>query len=489
MERICKNGPSLAQSHTDCIRFLSTCQKSSCRRKECFDYNYAIDSACASIFEDKRCATNGYQCILRGACEDIITSDGCTYDINLNPCVWINQKCYTKVVTLHQSQQLNIWNAVHIFQVAQPNKEEDALKNKSACYTDSENVECIWDDQLNQCFSNQCIDFCGDGIISSKEEECDDGNYLPYDGCYKCQIQCPLGCNSCNGWVCEECQNKGWQLMNGICTAICGDGYITGQELCDDGNQIEFDGCFDCNYSCHQKCLDCFQGLCLLCEDGYLEDGSQCFNICGDGLLIKKLEQCDDGNIQNNDGCNNACEVEDNWRCQQENNISVCKYNIQPVIILTKLSKSKSDNQEFRLSFSEQVRLNVNEINEEQFLQMIVVTIEIVQHSEYDVEIKPIVPITPILADVSYKIIVYFKSNLSNPQLTVTIRCENIVNIQDNTLLSNQANLLLKSPNKMSQDNYYLQNSPSQQDSHVYHLICHWNSFLLRQFRNFMESP
>ncbi|CAD8186927.1 unnamed protein product [Paramecium octaurelia] len=453
MERICRNGPSLAQSHADCIGFLSTCQKSSCRRKECFDYNYAIDSACASIFEDKRCATNGYQCILRGTCEDITASDGCTFDINLNPCVWINQKCYTKSCDTASISITEYLECNAYFPGCTAKQGGGCTKKqKQACYTDSENQECIWDDYLNQCFSNQCIDSCGDGIISSKEEECDDGNYLPYDGCYKCQIQCPLGCNSCNGWICEECQKKGWLLINGICTSICGDGYITGQEQCDDGNQIEFDGCFDCTYSCHQKCLNCFQGLCVLCEDGYLEDGSQCFNICGDGLLIKKLEQCDDGNIQNNDGCSNTCEVEDNWKCQQENNISVCKYNIQPAIILTKISKSNTDNQEFRLSFSEQVRLNVNQINEEQFLQMIVVTIENTDDSEYDVEIKPIVSISPILADVSYKIIVYFNSNLSNPLIKVTIRCENIVNIQDNTLFSNEANLLLKSPNKMSQD-------------------------------------
>ncbi|CAK74564.1 unnamed protein product (macronuclear) [Paramecium tetraurelia] len=201
MERICKNGPPLAQSHGDCIVFLSTCQKSSCRRKECFDYNYAIDSACASIFEDKRCVTNGYQCILRGGCEDIIVSDGCTFDIKLNACVWIDEKCYTKScetasVSIIEYQECNAYFPSCTAKQGGGCTKKQKCQNyqiKEACYTDSENLECIWDDYLNQCFSNQCIDFCGDGIISSREEECDDGNYLPYDGCYKCQIQCPLG--------------------------------------------------------------------------------------------------------------------------------------------------------------------------------------------------------------------------------------------------------------------------------------------------------
>ncbi|CAK92193.1 unnamed protein product (macronuclear) [Paramecium tetraurelia] len=49
-----------------------------------------------------------------------------------------------------------------------------------------------------------------------------------------------------------------------------------------------------------------------------------------DGFHVKLLEQCDDGNNQNNDGCSDICQVESNWKCQQDNNISVCKYSIQP---------------------------------------------------------------------------------------------------------------------------------------------------------------
>ncbi|CAD8213956.1 unnamed protein product [Paramecium pentaurelia] len=460
LERICENGPPLAQSHSDCVGFLSTCQKGGCRIKGCFDYNYAIDTACASIFEDKRCVTNGYQCVLRNNCEDVKIIDGCTFDINLNPCVWINEKCQIKTcgtasVSLNKYLECNEYFPNCTVKQGGGCTKKQTCENyqiKEACFTDSENIECIWDDYLNQCFSNQCMDFCGDGVVSSKEEECDDGNYLPYDGCYKCQVQCPQGCNVCNGRICEDCQKKGWLLINGVCTSKCGDGYTVGSEQCDDGNYIEFDGCYQCSFSCHQKCLNCFQGLCLQCEFGYLEDGSQCHNICGDGNLIQQVEQCDDGNQQNNDGCSNTCEVEKNWKCQQENNISQCKYLILPMITLTKLTKTNSDNQEFQLSFSEKVRLNVNGISEEQFLQMIVVVLENANHNEYDVEIKPIISITTQLTDVAYKILVYFKSKIQNPLLKVTILCENIVNIQDNSLYSNEVKLVLKSPNKMSND-------------------------------------
>ncbi|CAK77394.1 unnamed protein product (macronuclear) [Paramecium tetraurelia] len=351
LERICENGPSLAKTNSDCIGFLSTCQKGGCRIKDCFDYNYAIDSACASIFQSKKCVTNGYQCVFRMSCEDVSVIDGCTFDINLNPCVWIDEKCYTKScktasTSLIKHQECNAYFPTCTVKQGGGCANKQNCQNyqiKEACKIDSENGECIWDDYLNQCFSNQCTDFCGDGIVSSIEEECDDGNYLPYDGCYKCQIQCPQGCNICNGLICEDCQKKGWLLINGQCISICGDSHTVGKEFCDDGNDIEFDGCYQCSYSCHQKCLNCFQGLCLQCENGYIEDGSQCRNICGDGVLIEQLEKCDDGNSQNNDGCSDICQVEQNWKCQQENNISLCSYIIQPKIVLTKLKKTNYD--------------------------------------------------------------------------------------------------------------------------------------------------
>ena len=95
---------------------------------------------------------------------------------------------------------------------------------------------------------------CGDGIFGAPEE-CDDGNNLDGDGCTACLLD------------------------------ACGDGTINnvvqGQafEVCDDGNTTAGDGCRD----------DCF--------------GKE---ICGDGLLDAN-EQCDDGNNTAGDGCEDNC--------------------------------------------------------------------------------------------------------------------------------------------------------------------------------------
>ncbi|CAD8158053.1 unnamed protein product [Paramecium octaurelia] len=201
-ERICANGPSNASSHQECANFLSTCQKGGCRIKGCFDYQYAID---ASIFEGKRCVTNGIRCALRKECKDINIEDGCKFDINLNPCVWIDEKCYSKTcqtaqVALTKHEDCNSYLSYCTVKQGGGCTNKQNCKDyqiQEACFTDGENFECIWDVNLSKCFSNQCIHFCGDGIVTGQEEQCDDGNYFPYDGCYRCQVQCPQGCNKC----------------------------------------------------------------------------------------------------------------------------------------------------------------------------------------------------------------------------------------------------------------------------------------------------
>lgn len=66
------------------------------------------------------------------------------------------------------------------------------------------------------------------------------------------------------------------------CGAECGDGKISGVEECDDGNRDADDGC---NQVCHTE-------------------------FCGD-RTIQAGEQCDDGNTVNNDGCDAFCKFED----------------------------------------------------------------------------------------------------------------------------------------------------------------------------------
>lgn len=38
--------------------------------------------------------------------------------------------------------------------------------------------------------------------------------------------------------------------IEGTCTTNCGDMVVAGSEICDDGNDEAFDGCYECQISC-----------------------------------------------------------------------------------------------------------------------------------------------------------------------------------------------------------------------------------------------
>lgn len=78
--------------------------------------------------------------------------------------------------------------------------------------------------------------------------------------------------------------------------SVCGDGIVQNPEQCDDGNMNNGDGCSN---TCQT-------------ESGYTCTGqSNCIPIvvCGNGI-INAGEQCDDGNQVNGDGCSATCIIE-----------------------------------------------------------------------------------------------------------------------------------------------------------------------------------
>ncbi|WP_455903663.1 DUF4215 domain-containing protein [Microbacterium sp.] len=85
------------------------------------------------------------------------------------------------------------------------------------------------------------------------------------------------------------------------CTTVCGDGFVTPAETCDDGAFVDGDGC---------------TAACEI-ELGYACTGapSVCDIDCGDGIIYPG-EACDDGNDLDGDGCSSVCAVEHGFVCQ-----------------------------------------------------------------------------------------------------------------------------------------------------------------------------
>ncbi|CAE7214372.1 psiR [Symbiodinium sp. CCMP2592] len=138
-----------------------------------------------------------------------------------------------------------------------------------------------------------CVPVCGDGILSTPMEECDDMNLQSGDGCSPdCKVEAFFECTYDDFW------------LRSVCKVHCGDGRKHPSEACDDGNVWDEDGCSsNCQAEAGFECLG-----------GGLTLPSTCIPICGDGYEVFG-EGCDDGNQNPWDGCDQFCQVEQGYHC------------------------------------------------------------------------------------------------------------------------------------------------------------------------------
>ncbi|HPH65522.1 MAG TPA: DUF4215 domain-containing protein [Kofleriaceae bacterium] len=135
---------------------------------------------------------------------------------------------------------------------------------------------------LDAC-GTDCATLCGDRNVTAPEQ-CDDGNQVDGDGCH----------NDC---TIERCGNQ----------------RVEGAEACDDGNSVDTDACRnDCKLP---RCGDNVVSVGETCDDGNAVGGDGCAadcqkrEVCGDNVIDLR-EGCDDGNTLGSDGCSAMCNLE-----------------------------------------------------------------------------------------------------------------------------------------------------------------------------------
>ncbi len=124
-------------------------------------------------------------------------------------------------------------------------------------------------------------DVCGDGMVTGSEICDNDSEICTTEDGYAGSRSCN---DQCSGY--SEC----------IATEYCGDGMTNGKEVCDSNVQscTTTDG-----YAGTQSCDDQCSAFASCVSAEY----------CGDGT-VNGSEQCDDGNTNNNDGCDASCMTE-----------------------------------------------------------------------------------------------------------------------------------------------------------------------------------
>ena len=157
---------------------------------------------------------------------------------------------------------------------------DGAVDEEAGCSAAGDNCDVLLDCAAGLlCDAGVCLApaVCGDGSQGGAEQ-CDDGNLETE--------RCSYGAASC-----EVCDSS-CALVAGA-TSRCGDGERNlPDEACDSGDSVDL----NCAYG-ERSCLVC-NAFCSLVE------GQTSF--CGDGL-VSGAERCDDGNLEQTDGCGNDC--------------------------------------------------------------------------------------------------------------------------------------------------------------------------------------
>ena len=102
------------------------------------------------------------------------------------------------------------------------------------------------------------LDFCIDCVNLTVCQECEPGyNFSSAYTCIICNVTGCLFCSPNDSAVCDICDEANGYYLNGsVCEGLCGDGLvITINEECDDNNTALLDGCDDqCQVETHFNC-------------------------------------------------------------------------------------------------------------------------------------------------------------------------------------------------------------------------------------------
>ncbi|HEY5956302.1 MAG TPA: DUF4215 domain-containing protein, partial [Polyangiaceae bacterium] len=146
------------------------------------------------------------------------------------------------------------------------------------------------------CVKSNVEPVCGNRSIEAGET-CDDGNVALGDGCSStCRLEA--------GWLCP---NPGQPCAK---NEFCGDGALNNGEQCDDGN-LRAGDC--CSGVCRLE-PNC---VCTTPSPALVPPHQVCHStvVCGDGK-VSGIEVCDDGGTVAGDGCAADCSiVESGWSC------------------------------------------------------------------------------------------------------------------------------------------------------------------------------
>ncbi|CAD8092480.1 unnamed protein product [Paramecium primaurelia] len=436
------------QCHNDCQQECSYCYRGVCL--ECiFGWRLTQEFKCQS-----NCGDGLVALISIEQCDDsnLIQFDGCHL-------CQLEQFCGDGIISIpEQCDDMNDIPYDGCFQCLYQCELDCEFCNQGVCQIDCETGYQIID--------NQCQEVCGDGIITISEQ-CDDMNQTPYDGCFQCFYQCELDCEFCNEGICQKDCEHGYQFIGNQCQEVCGDGIVTNSEQCDDMNDIPYDGCYKCEIECSNNCQLCQQGQCILCNESYAlsQMENQCKSICGDGIL-KDDEECDDKNFIDNDGCSKNCKIEQDFVCKNfEYTFTLCTYKQYPKFQATLLNQISFNSQYVKLNFDQLVKTKLNG----SIIDQIQANILDLSLESYQINILSLQDASQTLSQVEYIVEILFKTQLAHIPILEVKLLDQLYNEYDSPLINQYLTIRLLQSKYL--DEQELQSAIYVKDSAYYALM------------------
>ncbi|CAK90738.1 unnamed protein product (macronuclear) [Paramecium tetraurelia] len=398
---------------------------------KCSDYcntcsDFSICTSC-NDFQFRTLDLRTKQCICQSGYYDI-------QQLDCSPCYYACSKC-------NNSDLISQCTACpNSRQKSAHNIETFECKCKKG-YFDDGYLECLpCNSMINPPITHYCYSHCGDLIIQWNEE-CDDGNLDPRDGCNQCFLQNP----NCIDNICLQCQNNkclqcidGYYLNNDYACIQCSDECSKCESSQNNCTQCKF------NKLSTDKCLNCSQ------EQGFVQIDDECFSICGDGIRTFQ-EFCDDGNQLIGDGCDQYCNVEDGYIC----NLQCEKINYLEILLKEDHLDTIYDSiRTIELKLNQEVKIATNN----SIIDFIKITSTTPNLILTVINVKDYSSFKNDYFNVGLDLSIELNSSAISPNITVTI--------QNYTLFTNQQGYTFKTNNAsiqlidfIKQDQFVLKNS------------------------------
>ncbi|CAK83698.1 unnamed protein product (macronuclear) [Paramecium tetraurelia] len=286
--------------------------------------------------------------------------------------------------------------------------------------------------------------------------------------CMLCELPLILSKSKCEEIKqCEGLVGLYYDNDSNDCLPQCGDEIVAGNEDCEDFNSLPGDGCYECKFQCSKDCQVCQDRVCIQCITDYYLNNYQCLlDKANDNLNSSIIEEPKDNDpdpniiieTQNNGTSTDSTKLEQSlWKDNKICRGDECVYSKKAIMQLTYI-KQLYALQYVDITFDQEVKIQDNIIKDQMLFN---ISIKDLDSKYYNITINPIQYISFDLQYAQYQVQIEILQQLSiNPVLLIELN-QKFVNSNNQTILNPNESIVLQLPKIMSESSKQISNLAS----------------------------